>query len=133
MKSKSKTLKTSDLENYIDAIRQIKSAILQSRYTAATLINKELLALYFYVGEFVSSNTRSRNWGTGPIEIISAQLQQELPGLRGFSPTNIKNMRLFCEAWKDYLQIRHLPTDDLQVRSRSWMTIQYYLRESNNV
>ena len=30
---------------------------------------------------------------------ISERLQQELPGLRGFSSSNIKNMRLFYEEW----------------------------------
>ncbi|MBL7996572.1 DUF1016 family protein [bacterium] len=114
MKKKSKIVDTNNLESYIDAIRLIKNAILQSRYTAATLANRELLSLYFYVGEYVALNTRNRNWGTGAIEIISARLQQELPGLRGFSPTNIKNMRLFYEAWKGYLQNRQLPTDDLK-------------------
>ena len=32
-------------------------------------------------------------------QTISQQLQKELPGLRGFSVTNIKNMRSFYEEW----------------------------------
>lgn len=109
------TKTTHSHDQYIEAIQRIKRAILHSRYHAAALVNKELLALYFSVGNYVASNTRRRNWGTGAIVIISARLQQELPGLRGFSPTNIKNMRLFYEAWKDYLANRQLPTDDLKV------------------
>ena len=31
---------------------------------------------------------------------ISEQLRRELPGLRGFSENNLKNMRKFYEAWK---------------------------------
>ncbi|MDR2728206.1 MAG: DUF1016 N-terminal domain-containing protein, partial [Chitinispirillales bacterium] len=83
--------------NYSQAIQAIKSVILKSRYRAAALANKELLCLYFTIGEYVSSNTRNQNWGKGAIEIISEKLQQELPGLRGFSSSNIKNMRLFFE------------------------------------
>ncbi|MBQ6200648.1 MAG: hypothetical protein IJK50_04330 [Prevotella sp.] len=30
---------------------------------------------------------------------MSRQLRQELPGLRGFGASNLKNMRLFYEAW----------------------------------
>ena len=33
------------------------------------------------------------------IETISEQLRRELPGLRGFGVSNIKNMRQFYESW----------------------------------
>jgi len=38
--------------------------------------------------------------GKGAIEAISSQLSKELPGLRGFSARNIKNMRTFFEGWR---------------------------------
>jgi predicted nuclease of restriction endonuclease-like (RecB) superfamily len=37
----------------------------------------------------------------GAINSISAMLQQELNGLRGFSATNLKNMRIFYEEWSE--------------------------------
>lgn len=43
---------------YSDAIQTIKQAILQSRYTAARLVNREMLALYYGVGEYISFNSR---------------------------------------------------------------------------
>lgn len=46
------------------------------------------------------------------MEDISRRLQAELPGLRGFSATSMKKMRLFYEAWTDG-SCRPLPTDDL--------------------
>lgn len=101
--------------NYSDIVKQIKNAILQSRYRAAALANKELLSLYYGIGEFVSKNSREGTWGTGAIDFISNQLQQELPGLRGFSAANIKNMRLFYEAWRNIVN-RQLLTDDLQIK-----------------
>jgi hypothetical protein len=58
-----------------------------------------MLLLYFFVGKYVSQHTRYKNWGTGTIESISAMLQQELSGLRGFSSTNLKKMRTFYEEW----------------------------------
>ena len=42
---------------------------------------------------------RQKNWGTSVLETISSQLRKELPGLRGFSASNLKNMRLFYENW----------------------------------
>ena len=44
-------------------------------------------------------NSRHGFWGKGAIETISEQLRRELPGLRGYSPSNMKNMRLFYEKW----------------------------------
>ena len=51
------------------------------------------------IGCYVSKNSRKGFWGRAAIEAISQQLQRELPGLRGFSATNIKNMRSFYEEW----------------------------------
>jgi len=82
---------------YPEAVKAIKSAILRSRYLAARLANAEQLKLYFSVGGYVSANTRQGKWGTGAIEAISRSLQAELPGLRGFSPSSMKYMRLFYE------------------------------------
>jgi len=96
-------IKTTDYES---AIKEIKAAILKSRYTAARLANRELLLLYFKVGQYVSNNSREGFWGTGAIAEISKRLTQELPGLRGFSEGNIKKMRLFYEAWKDVFSNR---------------------------
>ena len=89
----------SDIINYKNAVDIIKTAILQSQYRAAKAVNKEQLALYYSIGKFVSENSREGTWGTGAIETISQTLQKELPGLRGFSASNIKNMRQFYEQW----------------------------------
>lgn len=99
---------------YQDAVQKIKKAILQSRYRLAANANGELLTLYYGVGRYVSANTRAGKWGTGAIEAISAQLQGELPGLHGFSPSNMKNMRIFYEQWTPELEPnRQLATVDL--------------------
>ncbi len=89
----------SDLQTYAKAVKVIKEAILRSQYRAASSANKEQLSLYYGIGCYVSKNSREGFWGKGAIETISQQLQKELPGLRGFSATNIKNMRSFYEEW----------------------------------
>lgn len=95
--------------NYSKEIQIIKNAILKSRYRAAALANKELLSLYFGIGKYISENSRNHFWGTNAIETISKQLQQELPGLRGFSLVNLKRMRQFYEAWEKHI---HLPENE---------------------
>ena len=89
----------SSLNNYSQAVKVIKEAILRSQYRAASAANKEQLSLYYGIGCYVSKNSREGFWGKGAIETISQQLQKELPGLRGFSASNIKNMRSFYEEW----------------------------------
>jgi predicted nuclease of restriction endonuclease-like (RecB) superfamily len=88
-----------DIDELTNAVRVIKDAILQSQQRALKAVNQEQLALYYGIGRFVSANTRTKNWGKGFIEALSEQLRKELPGLRGFSATNLRNMRLFFEEW----------------------------------
>ena len=89
------------ISNYMTATEQIKEAILSSQYKAAKQVNAVQLSLYYGVGRYVSQNTRKGVWGTGAIKVISEQLHKELPGLRGFSERNIKNMRAFYEEWQE--------------------------------
>ena len=83
-----------------NAVQVIKAAILQSQQRALKAINQEQLALYYGIGRYVSANTRKKNWGKGALAAISEQLRKELPGLKGFSATNLKNMRIFYEEWR---------------------------------
>ena len=85
------------------AVQTIKTAILQSQSRAVRMISGTQLSLYFGVGLYVSAHSRKGTWGTGAIEDISQQLRRELPGLRGFSSQNIRNMRQFAEFWQAYL------------------------------
>ena len=87
-----------------EAVKAIKSAILQSQYRAAKGVNREQLSLYFGIGRYISEHSRRGYWGTGAIERISEQLQKELPGLRGFSARNLKNMRTFFEEWQVFFK-----------------------------
>ncbi|MDR2843046.1 MAG: PDDEXK nuclease domain-containing protein [Candidatus Symbiothrix sp.] len=108
--------------NYSQAIKAIKSAILQSRYRAAALANREMLSLYYGIGKFISENSREGTWGTNTIEVISQQLQQELPGLRGFSASNMKRMRQFYETWNENIPNRPLITGGITNSNRPLAT-----------
>ena len=89
--------------DYSVAVNTIKEAILRSQYQAAKLVNREMLSLYYGIGRYISANSREGFWGTGAIKTISERLRKELPGLRGFSETNLKNMRLFFEEWESVI------------------------------
>ena len=91
-----------------NAVKAIIGAILQSQQRALGAINQEQLALYYGIGQFVSVNTRNKNWGKGFIEAISEQLRKELPGLRGFSAASLRKMRTFYEEWRLLSVVRSL-------------------------
>ena len=78
----------------------VKEEILKSRYTIAKVANRELLFLYYKVGKTISEKVNADKWGSKTIQQLSVDLQRELNGLRGFSFSNLKNMRLFYEEWQ---------------------------------
>lgn len=126
--------------NYNQAILAIKSVIVQSRYRAATLVNREMLSLYFGIGEYISKNSREGFWGTNAIEVIAQQLQNELPGLRGFSESNLKNMRSFFNEWCQFLLHplsmdvnRQLTTGDLQKLKFQKLTNRPIVTDDNQI
>lgn len=85
------------IEKYF--IEDLKQAILNSRYQAARLVNRELLMLYLKIGAKINQKTLQEAWGSKVLEQVSEQLQNELPGLRGFSASNLKKMALFFNFW----------------------------------
>jgi predicted nuclease of restriction endonuclease-like (RecB) superfamily len=106
-----------EIKDYQNAVDIIKTAILQSQARAAKAVNQEQLALYYGIGRYVSANTRKKKWGTGAIETISSQLRKELPGLRGFSATSMRNMRTFYEEWRQLESNSSVVTDEIQMLS----------------
>ncbi len=62
-------------QNYREAAKTIKEAILRSQYRAAASVNKEQLSLYYGIGRYVSENSRTGFWGKGAIEPINLILK----------------------------------------------------------
>jgi len=125
-------IKMNDIINYKSAVNVIKTAILQSQARAAKAVNQEQLALYFGIGRYVSANTRKKNWGKGAIEAISSQLRAELPGLRGFSATSMRNMRTFYEEWRLLESNSSVTTDEIQLLSSKSSVVTDEFTEINN-
>ena len=90
---------------YVEFIQSIKRQIVQSRYAAARLANREQLLLYFKTGKMISDKIKAQKWGAKVLDQISADLQKELPGLKGYSPGNLIKIRIFAEAYSPHLTI----------------------------
>lgn len=109
-----KNIENNGIQQTTDAVNILKTAILQSQARAVKAVNQEQLALYYGVGRYISANTRNKQWGSGMIKSISQSLRSELPGLRGFGETNLKNMRAFYEAWNGIEANSSVTADELK-------------------
>lgn len=99
------------------AVEAIKTAILQGQYEASKGVNRVQLAVYYGIGKYISAHTRKGVWGVGALEAISTQLRKDLPGLRGFSATQLREMRLFYEGWNMLDADSSVATDELDLSS----------------
>jgi predicted nuclease of restriction endonuclease-like (RecB) superfamily len=110
-------------KKYQQFIADLKHNIVQSRYIAARLANKEQLLLYFKTGKMLSEKIEAEKCGAKVMEQIAEDLQKHLPGLRGFSNRNLKKMRQFAyehsSLLNDYQQdiFRPLSTAQLQEKT----------------
>jgi hypothetical protein len=66
-------------KQYIRLITDLKQNIVQSRYAAARLANKEQLLLYFKLGKILSERITAQKWGLKIVEQISKDLQTNYP------------------------------------------------------
>lgn len=87
------------------AVEAIKVAILQTRRKVMIQANNDSLALNYSIGGYISCRKQTSHWGDKVLDTISSQLQQELPGLRGFTKSNLKKMCVFYEGWKEFFGI----------------------------
>ncbi len=106
--------KNSEITLYETAAETIKAAILQGQYEALKGENRVQLAVYFGIGKYISANSRNGFWGTGALSVISERLRKILPGLRGFSATQMREMRLFYEGWTELESKSSVMTDGLE-------------------
>ena len=100
-------------KQYIRLIADLKQSIIQSRYAAARMANKEQLLLYFRTGKILSEKIAAEKWGAKILEQIAEDLQKQLPGLRGFSFRNLKNMKQFYTEYQSFT-FRQSPTAQLR-------------------
>ena len=101
---------------YATAVQTIKEAIQRSQARALHVVNSEVLSLNYGIGRYISENSRKDFWGTGALAQISSQLQKEMPGLKGYSETSLKDMRTFYEEWAPLVN-RQPVADELPSKS----------------
>ncbi len=92
--------------NYPQLLTDIRAAILQARIKAARVLNKELIQLYWKIGEMIVQRQGEEGWGKAVVDKLSQDLRSELPDSRGFSTRNLWDMRKLYQTYKDYPNLR---------------------------
>ena len=91
-------------KGYSGLLIEIKERIRTSQYAALKAVNKELIRLYWDIGKLIAERQKSEGWGKSVVLRLAEDLQQEFPGIIGFSVQNLWYMRQFyleyCEKEK---------------------------------
>jgi predicted nuclease of restriction endonuclease-like (RecB) superfamily len=81
-------------------LAEIKQRVYDSQYQAMRKVNKDLISLYWYIGESIVTRQSQFKWGKAVVETLAADLQNEFPGVSGFSAQNLWYMRKFYSEYK---------------------------------
>ena len=84
-----------DQRAYKSFVEEIKEKVNQAQYEALKKVNKELIKLYWEIGEAIISKQEQNGWGQSIVENLSKDLQKEFPGVKGFSSDNLWRMKKF--------------------------------------
>ncbi len=88
-------------EGYLSFIRELKDTISRQRIKTVLAANTSMILLYWDIGSAILERQKKEGWGTKVIDRMSFDLKSEFPDMSGFSPRNLKYMRLFAEEWPD--------------------------------
>ncbi|MBG1269361.1 PDDEXK nuclease domain-containing protein [Nostoc sp. WHI] len=78
---------------------EIKHRIRSAQYEALKAVNREMINLYWDIGQIIVTQQQGATWGKSVVEQLAKDLQAEFPGISGFSAANLWRMRLFYESY----------------------------------
>lgn len=87
-------------DEYASTLAALKAQIQEARLKAAVSVNKELIRLYWIIGKTITERQEGSGWGSKFIDKLAKDLQNEFPGVEGFSRTNVFRMRAFYGEYK---------------------------------
>ena len=81
--------------NYAEWIKSLSLRFRQSQIKAAVKVNSELIRFYWELGRDIVELKAEERWKENFWENLSHDLQTALPGVKGFSITNLQYTRRF--------------------------------------
>ena len=94
--------------------KEIKERIYKAQYDALKSVNKELINLYWDIGKSIVAKQKKLGWGKSIVETLAKDLQDEFPGIQGFSSANLWRIRNFYITYQENKKLAPL------VREISW-------------
>jgi predicted nuclease of restriction endonuclease-like (RecB) superfamily len=91
------TIRQSDYQTFL---KEIKGKILEAQYNALKAVNLELIKLNWDIGKSIVEKQEQLGWGKSVVENLSKDLQNEFPGIQGFSSHNLWRMKKFYIAYQ---------------------------------
>ena len=81
-------------------LESLKNKFRSSQIKASIKVNTTLLEFYWDLGEQIVEKQQEYKWGSGFLEKLSRDLSAEFPDVKGFSYTNVKNIRQWFVFWQ---------------------------------
>ncbi|GGM51979.1 hypothetical protein GCM10008956_30050 [Deinococcus arenae] len=94
--------------DYAALLGDLKGRIRSAQTRAALAVNRELVLLYWHIGQRILTQQAQAGWGAKVIDQLAQDLKAEFPDLKGFSPRNLKYMQQFAAAWPDEPVVQQL-------------------------
>ncbi len=87
--------------DYAAWLAELKTRIHTAQQRAALALNRELVLLYWQIGQDIRARQEREGWGAKVIERLAQDLRTAFPDMKGFSRANLMYMRAFAEAWPE--------------------------------
>ena len=78
---------------------EIVAIIEQARQKAFRAVNRELIEMYWQIGQYISEKVKSNAWGKSIVTEFASFVQSKYVGIKGFSAQNIWRMKQFYETY----------------------------------
>lgn len=98
-------------KDYTVLLNDIKQRVRSAQYEALKAVNRELISLYWDIGQIIVERQKNETWGKSVVEQLAKDLQAEFPGIHGFSKRNIWNMRNFFMNYSEAPKLQQLAAE----------------------
>lgn len=94
-----------DDTDYKDWLVELKERFFSHRLKASCATNGYLLDFYWKLGRDIEAKQYANTYGSGFYKNLSLDLKNEMPGVKGFSPINLRYMSKFSSSMLLYMEI----------------------------
>ena len=99
--------------DYSDALTTLKGLVREAQHRAQRVVNTAMIELYWNIGRSILDRQKNQPWGSKVLDRMARDLRAEFPHMKGFSRTNVYNMRAFAAAWNGAEPIVQTPSGQL--------------------